>query len=124
MPKKSILVVDDDAISRFLIQGLLKGEDNYVVHTVENGSDCLEFIEHNHVDLVITDVEMDDLSGLEISKTLLSNEATVKIPVILLSIRDQYEITRKSKDYCNVKRVVQKPYSVDLLLPDLKEILA
>ncbi len=124
MSKKLILIVDDDAISRFLIQSFLKSEKDYIVHTVENGTDCLKFVDDNPVDLIISDVEMDDLTGLEISKTLLSHEETSNIPIILLSIRDLHEITRESKDYRNVKKVVQKPYGIDLLLSNLKEILA
>ena len=124
MPKKLILIVDDDAISRFLIQSFLKNEKDYIVHTVENGADCLKFVDDNPVDLIISDVEMDDLTGLEISEILLSQKETCNIPVILLSIRDQHEIIRESKDYSNVKKVVQKPYGVDLLLSNLKEILA
>ena len=124
MSKKLILIVDDDAISRFLIQSFLKNEKDYIVHTVENGADCLKFVDDNPVDLIISDVEMDDLTGLEISEILLSQKETCNIPVILLSVRDQHEIARESKDYSNVKKVVQKPYGVDLLLSNLKEILA
>ena len=122
MTKKLILIVDDDAISRHLIKSFLKNNDNYVVEAVENGADCLEFIKQNKVDLVITDVEMDDLTGLEISKILLSEKTTSEIPIILLSVRDQREITSESQNYSNVKKVVQKPYDFDFLLPDLKEI--
>ena len=122
MAKKLILVVDDDAISRYLIQAFLKTDEDYIVETVDNGHDCLSFIQHNNVDLIISDVEMEGLDGLEMSKILLSKEETSKVPIILSSIRDQLEITRKSRGYSNVKKVTQKPYDRNLLLSDLKEI--
>ena len=121
MNKKRILVVDDDEISRFLIQGFLRDEKNYIVDTVEDGSDCLSFIQHNNVDLIISDVEMNNVDGLELSKTLLTNKETSEIPVILFSVRDQSEIKKKSRDYTNVKKVVQKPYDRNTLLSDLKK---
>ena len=121
MNKKRILVVDDDEISRFLIQGFLRDEKNYIVDTVEDGSDCLSFIQHNNVDLIISDVEMNNVDGLELSKTLLTNKETSEIPVILSSVRDQSEIKKKSRDYTNVKKVVQKPYDRNTLLSDLKK---
>ena len=121
MNKKRILVVDDDEISRFLIQGFLRDEKNYIVDTVEDGSDCLSFIQHNNVDLIISDVEMNNVDGLELSKTLLINKETSEIPVILSSVRSQSEIKRKSRDYTNVKKVVQKPYDRNTLLSDLKK---
>ena len=122
MSKKLILIVDDDAISRYLIQGFLKNEEDYVVEAVDNGHDCLSFIQHHDVDLIISDVEMEGLNGLEMSQILLSGERTSKIPVILSSVRDKLEITRKSRNYTNVKKVAQKPYDRNLLLSDLKEI--
>lgn len=121
MTKKIILFVDDDSISRHLIKGFLRDEENYIVKTVASAQECLNFIENNDVDLIISDVEMDDLDGLEMSKILLSKDKTSNVPVILSSIRDQIDVIRKSRDYENVKKVVQKPYDRDLLISDIKE---
>jgi len=120
--KKLILIVDDDAISRHLIKSFLKNENDYIVKTVDNARDCLKFIQHHDVDLIISDVEMGGLDGLEMSQILFSKQETAKIPVILSSIRDKLEIARKSRNYTNVKKVAQKPYDRNLLLSDLKEI--
>lgn len=123
MEKKRILVVDDDNISRTLIKGFLKNEDNYIVDEVQDGYHCLSFMKHHHVDLIISDVEMDDINGLELSQALLLQEETANIPVILSSIRDHSEIRRKSRNFSNVKKVVQKPYSRDVLLSDVSSLL-
>jgi len=119
--KKLILLVDDDSISRHLIKGFLRDEKDYIIETVESGYDCLNFIENNDVDLIISDVEMDNLDGLEMSEILLSKEKTSNIPVILSSIRDQIDVIRKSRGYANVKKVTQKPYDRNILLSDIKE---
>lgn len=121
MTKKTILFVDDDSISRHLIKGFLRDEENYIVKTVASAQECLNFIENNDVDLIISDVEMDDLDGIEMSKILLSKDKTSNVPVILSSIRDQLDVVRKSRDYDNVKKVTQKPYDRNILLSDIKE---
>jgi len=123
MDAKQILIVDDDAITRYLIQGFLKGQSNYNVQAVESGRHCLDYLEHNDVDLIISDVEMDNIDGLQLSKNLLEKKDTSNIPVILSSIRDRAEIAKQSKCYSNVKKVVQKPYDRNELLSDLKENL-
>lgn len=122
MEEKHILIVDDDAITRHLLQGFLKKESKYIIDTAKSGRDCIEYIEKNDVDLIISDVEMDDINGLEMSQILLSKEDTSKKPVILISIRDEHEIRKQSRYFKNVKKVVQKPYDRDVLLSDLKEI--
>ncbi|MCW8830940.1 MAG: response regulator [Gammaproteobacteria bacterium] len=122
MPKKSILIVDDDAISRAIIQGFLKNESDYITKTVVSAQDCLNFIKNNHVDLIISDVEMEEIDGIEMSKILSSNQKTSEIPVILISVRNQLDIINKSRLYNNVKKVEQKPYCKSLLLSDVKEV--
>jgi CheY-like chemotaxis protein len=124
MPSKLILVVDDDAVSRVIIQGFLQGEPKFTVATVDNGLDCLSYLEENKVDLIISDVEMGGLDGLEMSNILLSQEATSEIPIILSSIRDKADISIECRHINNVKKVVQKPYSREHLLHDLNNILS
>ena len=122
MSKKTILIVDDDAISRVIIQGFLKNEANYIVKSVNSGHECLNFIKNNDVDLIISDVEMDDLDGIEMSRILSSKKETSEVPVILISIKDQLEVIRRSRFYNNVKKVEQKPYCRNVLLSDLKNL--
>ena len=124
MKEKHILIVDDDPITRYLLRGFLKTEEHYIVTSVEDGSECINFIKHNHVDLIISDVHMEDVGGIKLSKRLLSKPGTSSTPVILLSVRDLAEIERKARECHNVKKVVQKPYNRNMLLADLVEILA
>ncbi len=122
MSKKTILIVDDDAISRVIIQGFLRNEANYIVKSVESARDCLNFIKNNDVDLIISDVVMDDIDGIEMSRILSSKKETSEVPVILISIKDQLDVTRRSRFYNNVKKVEQKPYCRNVLLSDLRNL--
>ena len=59
--KKRILVVDDDGPSRHLLEHFLKHEDFYTIEVRKNGRDALDFINNYDIDLLISDVEMDEV---------------------------------------------------------------
>ena len=78
-----ILVVDDDKMILEAISYRLKAE-GYEVITVDNGMDALKIFEKESLDLIITDIMMPDLSGLNLV-TLLREFYSHKIPVIIIS---------------------------------------
>ena len=64
-----ILVVDDDKNTRKLIEAVLRRE-NFTVSTSENGKDALEKLDGEHIDLVVLDVMMPEMDGLEATKAI------------------------------------------------------
>ncbi|HEY7546096.1 MAG TPA: sigma-54 dependent transcriptional regulator, partial [Blastocatellia bacterium] len=62
---EKILVVDDERSMRELLELVLK-RANYSVHTAENGTRALELVRHNVYDLMISDVKMPDISGIDL----------------------------------------------------------
>ncbi len=80
-----ILLADDNADMRTYIRRLL-GE-SYKVQAVSNGAEALAAIRSNPPDLVLTDVMMPGLDGLELLRELRADASTSTIPVILLSAR-------------------------------------
>lgn len=83
--KKNILVVDDDKDIRELISVYLKAEDFYVDKAC-NGEEALKFIEENHYDLVLLDIMMPKMDGLE---TLINIRKKFMMPVIFLTAKNQ-----------------------------------
>jgi len=80
----TILIVDDNAASRKALQ-LTLAEQDYVIHMAENGTTALEKANDIHPDLILLDVRMPDLSGLEVCRRLRSTPGLVEVPIILLS---------------------------------------
>jgi CheY-like chemotaxis protein len=78
-----ILVVDDSAVDRRLIGGLLYQGKQYEVEYAENVSDALRFLENERPDLIVTDLHMPDRSGLELVAAVRLEHAGV--PVILVT---------------------------------------
>lgn len=80
---KRILVVDDDWMNCVLAKGAL-GE-SYEVHTVNTGSDALEYMESNEVDLVLMDIMMPGMSGKEAAQKIKERAEWKEIPLVFLT---------------------------------------
>ncbi|KKQ96197.1 MAG: Two-component transcriptional regulator, partial [Candidatus Woesebacteria bacterium GW2011_GWA1_39_12] len=79
-----ILIVDDDALMIRMYQTKFKS-DGYSVETAADGEECLSKIGSSKPDLVLLDIMMPKVNGLQVLKKLKSNDETNKIPVVLLS---------------------------------------
>jgi len=82
MARKSILVVDDEKNQREILETILSGE-GYDVTTASSGEAAMKFVEARRFDLVLTDLKMTGMSGLELLKELTNYDKS--IIVILLT---------------------------------------
>jgi CheY-like chemotaxis protein len=79
----TILVVDDSNVDRCLIGGLLRNNPGYRVELVEGGKEALERVSMDPVDLVLTDLLMPEMDGLELVRAMRQQHPDV--PVVLLT---------------------------------------
>ena len=110
----TILVADDEPTNRSLIQRRLERE-GYRVLTAKNGREAIEKAQHESPDLVILDVMMPVIDGLEACRLIKDDAATRDIPVIFLSARDETEVivnglSLGANDY------ISKPFKSEELL--------
>jgi signal transduction histidine kinase/ligand-binding sensor domain-containing protein/DNA-binding response OmpR family regulator len=87
--KFTILIVDDNPKICHLISGLLV--DEYNLFTAHNGAEALAILEVELIDLVISDVIMPNMSGLELCSSIKTDINTSHIPVILLTAKGELE---------------------------------
>lgn len=80
---RTILVVDDSAVDRRLVGGVLEKESHWKVEYAENGRAALERISEVAAEVVVTDLNMPDLDGLELVKRLRRSHP--QVPVILVT---------------------------------------
>jgi CheY-like chemotaxis protein len=83
---KKVLVVEDDAFIRD-ISTIKLTEHGCSVTAVVNGAEALEALSKDSFDVILLDMELPDLSGLEILKQVRANLALTKLPVIVFSNR-------------------------------------
>ena len=101
----TILVVDDNkAILDFL--QLLLSKNQFVAIGASSGKQCLQIVQNQHVDLIILDVMMPVMDGLEVCQEL--KKLAPSIPVILLTARDDM-MTRAAAMDLGVGEFVAKP---------------
>ncbi len=85
---KKILVVEDEESMRILLEEELKDE-GYDIKTVKNGAEALDYLSSNDCDLVTLDIEMPDMTGLDVAGKIREMGKNVKI--ILLTAYSHYK---------------------------------
>jgi len=83
MPKR-ILVVEDNAMNLKLFSDILMAS-GYDVLVAETGQEALEVVQEQNPDLVLLDIQLPDISGLDIARDLKSREAFKSIPIIAVT---------------------------------------
>ncbi len=81
---KRILAIDDENDVLLIIKTTLTGE-GYEILTASNGFDGLAMAEDYHPDLIILDLRMPEMDGMEVLEKLRESETTEKIPIIVLT---------------------------------------
>ena len=119
MARKSILVVDDEKSQREILEMILSGE-GYDVTTASSGEAAMKFVADRHFDLVLTDLKMTGMSGLELLKELTDFDKS--IIVILLTAHGTVDsavdaLRLGAFDY------LQKPYDAEKLLDTVSRAL-
>ncbi len=79
-----ILLTEDDALLNRMYQEKLE-HDGFIVKTAENGEDALALIKEEKPDLMLLDIMMPKMNGLEVLQHMKANSKTKHIPVIMLS---------------------------------------
>jgi two-component system response regulator MprA len=108
----TILVVDDDAASGDIVARLLARE-GYRTRVATNGVDCLRILRTEPVDLILLDVMMPGMGGLQVCATLRAERSG--IPIILLTARDDTD-TRAEGMHLGVTEFLTKPINRGELL--------
>lgn len=119
--KEKILLIDDDpGILRML--GLTLRRFGYKIETADDGRKGLAKAETFKPDLIILDVMMPDLSGLEVCRRLRSNVATARIPILMLSAKAG-DIDKAAGFQAGADDYLVKPVGVKALLARVEGVL-
>ncbi len=118
----TVLVVDDMKSELQLIKTYLE-QAGYTVSTAENGTEALEKAKNDAPDIIVTDLVMPNLTGLELCRLLKKEAATANIPVIACTTKDrQVDQTWAKKQ--GIAAYVIKPCTQDDLVNALRSVSA
>lgn len=116
-----MLIVEDEHFVRERMEtGIAWREQGIeIVDAVGNGRSAMEILKNEHLDLVLTDIRMPDMNGLELARELHQTYPHIKI--IILTGYDDFEYARESIDY-KVYKYLVKPVANELLLEAVLEL--
>jgi DNA-binding response OmpR family regulator len=114
-----ILVVEDDKALREVVVAVLK-EDNYFVEQTDSGDEGLFMAEQDIYDILILDIMLPGMSGLEIVKSLRAK--AIAVPILLLTAKDSIE-DRVNGLEAGADDYLVKPFAVPELLARVKALL-
>lgn len=109
-----VIVVDDEQVIRNGVSGMINGEidDFFCVETFRDGIEVIEYLQENDVDVIVSDIKMVDVSGIELAKYIYENKSHIK--VILLSGYSDFEYAKSAVRY-KVTDYILKPTDFDEL---------
>ena len=118
---KTVLVVDDSESIREVLSYTLENE-GYTVCRGENGKDALNQCSKNTFDLVITDLYMLEMDGLEFIRVIRRTQEYKYIPILFLTTESQFSKKEEAKEAGATGWIV-KPFVPDKLIGVIRKVL-
>jgi two-component system chemotaxis response regulator CheY len=120
MPK-TILVVDDSLSIREVVSFALQNE-GFAVIKADNGKTALESLTGQNVDLVITDLHMPEMDGIELTKEIRKLNDFSHTPILLLTTESQVSKKMEAK-LAGATGWIVKPFEAERLISVIKKVL-
>ncbi|MFC2091549.1 PleD family two-component system response regulator [Elusimicrobiota bacterium] len=119
--KPTILIADDDKFIVQFLQDNLEKHDFRIIYA-HDGYSTISTMSSEKPDLVILDINMPQMNGLEILASIKENPATCNVPVIMITAEEDSEIFEKAVER-KADAYIVKPFKMDHLLDRIHHIL-
>lgn len=119
--EKKILIVDDCDTTRKLLSYIIR-ERGYRIVSATNGIEALELMATHPIDLIVTDLNMPQMDGFELSKSIRGQDAYKEIPIIMVTT-EAGEADKKMGREAGVTTYLAKPISPQRLLYEIEKLL-
>ncbi|HLP48031.1 MAG TPA: response regulator [Candidatus Deferrimicrobium sp.] len=121
MNKQTILIVDDDKeVVRRIQENMLEMSDNYIVKTAENGKNALGILEQEEIDMVILDLEIPEMNGLQVLSGLYNKG--IWLPVIIITGSNLNEKDGTLKDF-GIVDLIKRPFLPEEVVIKIDDIM-
>jgi two-component system, chemotaxis family, chemotaxis protein CheY len=119
---KRVLVVDDSATTRRMIMASLRDVRDVAFDQAVSGLEAIERVTLAPVDLVVLDLNMPDVHGLEVLRFIRGQESLRGVPVIVLTTRSD-EHSREAALSSGATLYMTKPFTPETLAPEVERLL-
>ena len=117
---KTLLIVDDNQDMLSFVSSCMK--ENYEVRTASDGASALEVLQHEQIDLIISDVMMPGIDGFELCRRVKSDISLSHIPIILLTARTT-DVSRIEGLQLGADDYLTKPFNIEVLRLRVKKFI-
>jgi len=118
---KQILVVDDDPLMHRLFQHHLE-KAGYQMASAKTGREALDLAARQPPHLIVMDIMMPDMDGLEALRELKRGDATKAIPVVVITANGHH-VARKESEQSGASVFMTKPFSPTQLLSEVRKLV-
>ena len=120
--KHTVLLVDDSATNNLLLQ-VVFDQNGFNVETASSGKDAIKILAKKHIDVVLLDLMMPQMSGFEVLTAIKGNPETAKIPVLIVSADSERDDAEKALAM-GAEYNKEKPLQLNEIVEKVKSILA
>lgn len=116
-----VLVVDDFATMRRIVKNVLKQIGFTQILEADDGTTALVVLKDNKIDLIISDWNMPQMSGLDLLKTVRKEDATREIPFVMVTAEAQKDNVLQAVQ-AGVSNYIVKPFTADAVREKLNQV--
>jgi len=116
-----VLVVDDFATMRRIVKNVLKQIGFTQILEADDGTTALGVLKDNKIDLIISDWNMPQMSGLDLLKTVRKEDATREIPFVMVTAEAQKDNVLQAVQ-AGVSNYIVKPFTADAVREKLNQV--
>ena len=111
---KRILVVDDSSAARALVAAVLAESPGLQVERVSTGLDAIKLLSTTQIDLVLTDIHMPEINGLELIRFIKEDPRLRQIPIVIVSTETAEQDRRRAVSF-GADDYLSKPFTAEQL---------
>jgi len=120
----TIMIVDDSSVTRMVLKKTIAMVELPVWQILEadNGEQALRLLQEHHVDLILADLNMPGLSGLEMTTKILQDQVTGSIPIVVISAEANPARIAELR-HKGIRHYIHKPFTAETVRDVLQEVL-
>lgn len=114
MSEVTALIVDDSSVMRKIVERALRqaGLDPLVVHEAGNGAEGLDLLKSKRVDLILSDINMPSMDGLEFLRQIHAQNLAPGIPVVMITTESSEEHVKQAIQ-AGARGYIRKPFTAE-----------
>lgn len=118
-----VLVVDDSKVMRDMVVACLRAEAGYAFTHASSGLEAIERLSLKRFDLVVLDLNMPDIGGIEVVEFVRGQDTIKDLPVVIVTTRGD-EASRTRALAAGANRFMTKPFTPETILAEVRSMLA